>query len=58
MVPHLTTSLSGPLAELERIILGERPEIERWLRTMRASAVEVGELVQRDGALEARAANA
>jgi len=33
MVPHLTTSLAGRLAELERIILGERPEIERWFRT-------------------------
>ncbi len=33
MVPHLTTSLAGPLHELERVILGERPEIERWFRT-------------------------
>jgi glutamate--cysteine ligase len=33
MVPHLTTSLAGPLAELERVILGERAEIERWFRT-------------------------
>src|SRR5436305_10724767 len=33
MVPHLTTSLTGPLHELERIVLGERPEIERWFRT-------------------------
>jgi glutamate--cysteine ligase len=33
MVPHLTTSLTGPLQELERIVLGERPEIERWFRT-------------------------
>ena len=33
MVPHLTTSLTGPLQELERVILGERPEIERWFRT-------------------------
>src|SRR5687768_3977900 len=33
MVPHLTTSLAGPLAELERIILDQRPEIERWFRT-------------------------
>ena len=32
MVPHLTTSLTGPLQELERVILGERPEIERWFR--------------------------
>jgi glutamate--cysteine ligase len=32
MVPHLTTSLAGPLAELERVILGERAEIERWFR--------------------------
>ncbi|HET7732143.1 MAG TPA: glutamate--cysteine ligase [Usitatibacter sp.] len=33
MVPHLTTSLAGPLKELERIILDQRPEIERWFRT-------------------------
>jgi glutamate--cysteine ligase len=33
MVPHLTTSLTGPLQELERVVLGERPEIERWFRT-------------------------
>lgn len=33
MVPHLTTSLSGPLAELERVILARRPDIERWFRT-------------------------
>jgi glutamate--cysteine ligase len=33
MVPHLTTSLAGPLRELERVIIGERPEIERWFRT-------------------------
>jgi glutamate--cysteine ligase len=33
MVPHLTTSLAGPLAQLERVILDQRPEIERWLRT-------------------------
>jgi glutamate--cysteine ligase len=33
MVPHLTTSLTGPLQELERTVLGERPEIERWFRT-------------------------
>jgi glutamate--cysteine ligase len=33
MVPHLTTSLTGPLQELERVIIGERPEIERWFRT-------------------------
>jgi glutamate--cysteine ligase len=32
MVPHLTTSLTGPLQELERVVLGERPEIERWFR--------------------------
>src|SRR3954468_17390283 len=30
MVPHLTTSLAGPLQELERVILDQRPEIERW----------------------------
>lgn len=33
MVPHLTTSLTGPLQELERVVLGERPQIERWFRT-------------------------
>ena len=33
MVPHLTTSLTGPLQELERVILDQRPEIERWFRT-------------------------
>jgi glutamate--cysteine ligase len=33
MVPHLTTSLTGPLRELERMVLDQRPEIERWFRT-------------------------
>ena len=33
MVPHLTTSLAGPLQELERVVLDRRPEIERWFRT-------------------------
>ncbi len=33
MVPHLTTSLAGPLKDLERIVLDQRPEIERWFRT-------------------------
>jgi glutamate--cysteine ligase len=33
MVPHLTTSLAGPLQELERTILAQRPDIERWFRT-------------------------
>ena len=33
MVPHLTTSLTGPLKEVERIVLDQRPEIERWFRT-------------------------
>src|SRR5215212_1536844 len=32
MVPHLTTSLTGPLQEIERIVLDQRPEIERWFR--------------------------
>src|SRR5215813_11333175 len=32
MVPHLTTSLTGPLQELERVVLDQRPEIERWFR--------------------------
>jgi glutamate--cysteine ligase len=33
MVPHLTTSLAGPLKEIERVVLEQRPEIERWFRT-------------------------
>jgi glutamate--cysteine ligase len=33
MVPHLTTQLTGPLQELERVVLDQRPEIERWFRT-------------------------
>src|SRR6266567_4538897 len=33
MVPHLTTHLTGPLQELERVVLDRRPEIERWFRT-------------------------
>src|SRR5258708_38316783 len=33
MVPHLTTSLTGPLQQLERVVLDQRPEIERWFRT-------------------------
>jgi len=33
MVPHLTTSLSGPLQEIERLVLDRRPEIERWFRS-------------------------
>src|SRR6266545_3755881 len=33
MVPHLTTSLAGPLKELETVVLAQRPEIERWFRT-------------------------
>jgi glutamate--cysteine ligase len=33
MVPHLTTSLTGQLQELERIVLDQRPQIERWFRT-------------------------
>jgi len=32
MVPHLTTSLTGPLLDLEKKILGAMPEIERWFR--------------------------
>ncbi len=32
MVPHLTTSLAGPLLDLEKKILGSMPEIERWFR--------------------------
>jgi glutamate--cysteine ligase len=32
MVPHLTTSLTGPLHDLERLVLDRRPEIERWFR--------------------------
>ena len=33
MVPHLTTSLTGPLLDLEKKILDARPSIERWFRT-------------------------
>ncbi len=33
MVPHLTTSLTGPLHDLERLVLDRRPEIERWFRS-------------------------
>ena len=33
MVPHLTTALSGPLRDLDRIVLDQRSEIERWFRT-------------------------
>jgi len=33
MVPHLTTSLTGPVLELEQKILDSRPTIERWFRT-------------------------
>src|SRR4030095_3979677 len=33
MVPHLTTSLTGPLRDLERVVLDQRPQIERWFRT-------------------------
>ena len=32
MVPHLTTSLTGPLKDLERLILDRRPDIEHWFR--------------------------
>lgn len=31
-VPRLTTALTGPLAELERRLLGSMPAIEHWLR--------------------------
>ncbi len=33
MVPHLTTSLTGPLMELEKKILDSMPAIETWFRT-------------------------
>ena len=33
MVPHLTTSLTGPLHDLERHVLERRPQIERWFRS-------------------------
>src|SRR5438128_2370139 len=33
MVPHLTTALAGPLADLEHRFLDRMPDIERWLRT-------------------------
>jgi glutamate--cysteine ligase len=32
MVPHLTTSLTGPLLDLEKKILDSMPSIERWFR--------------------------
>ncbi|MGZ5650358.1 MAG: glutamate--cysteine ligase [Usitatibacter sp.] len=32
MVPHLTTSLVGPLKELETVVLAQRPDIEHWFR--------------------------
>jgi len=32
MVPHLTTSLTGPLKDLERLVLDRRPDIEHWFR--------------------------
>ncbi len=37
MVPHLTTSLTGPLLELEQKILDSRPVIEHWFRAQWAS---------------------
>ncbi len=37
MVPHLTTSLTGPLQELERIVLDRRPQIEHWFRAQWAT---------------------
>ena len=40
MVPHLTTSLTGPLQDLERHVLDRRPDIERWFRS-RFAAHEV-----------------
>ncbi len=33
MVPHLTTSLTGSLQELERVVLDRRTDIEHWFRT-------------------------
>ena len=33
MVPHLTTSLTGPLRDLERVVLDRMPDIEHWFRT-------------------------
>ena len=33
MVPHLTTALTGPLLDMERLILGATPQIERWFRS-------------------------
>jgi glutamate--cysteine ligase len=32
MVPHLITALTGPINELERLILDALPTIERWFR--------------------------
>jgi glutamate--cysteine ligase len=37
MVPHLTTSLTGPLKDLERLVLDRRPEIEHWFRAQFAA---------------------
>lgn len=31
-VPHLTTALTGPLYEIERLLLAKQGEIEQWLR--------------------------
>ena len=31
IVPHLTTALTGPLQNLERIILNNQTTIESWL---------------------------
>src|SRR5258708_10475905 len=33
MVPHLTTSLTGPLQELERLVRDKGAEVEGWFRT-------------------------
>ena len=32
MVPHLTTALTGPLLELERLVIAAQPDIEHWFR--------------------------
>ena len=32
IVPHLTTALTGPLENLERVILSNKTAIESWFR--------------------------
>jgi glutamate--cysteine ligase len=32
MVPHLTTALTGPLLDLEKLVIAAQPDIEHWFR--------------------------